>query len=278
MKDWQKVVELIDKLTVPRLVLIFIGTVILFSFLFYFLTLSGNGIVLNYPTGSEPGYLDCLYFSIVTISSLGYGDIRPVGIARFACSIEVVLGLAFFGLLVSRLASRKQDIHLSVIYKDIVRKSLEGFLDSFKLFTEEYRNADNLVRKHLEKRPEDGNEQLKQLLRGLYFQHRGKVNGLRQYLRYCVKNKISFDHSHSRLLLQINKELNKILCIWKQFPEKGREIYLSSVTKNKINKLLIIELGMLKVLYELTKDEELSQECTNAEKHVNEIRMMYNID
>jgi voltage-gated potassium channel len=45
-------------------------------------------------------YAESLYFSIVTVATVGYGDITPVtDIARFVAAIEVVMGvlLLLFG-------------------------------------------------------------------------------------------------------------------------------------------------------------------------------------
>ena len=39
------------------------------------------------------GFCDILYFSFVTYSSLGYGDIRPEGHIRFVSAMEVLVGL-----------------------------------------------------------------------------------------------------------------------------------------------------------------------------------------
>lgn len=45
-----------------------------------------------------------LYFSIVTIATLGYGDITPIsGAARFMSGLEVVLGLTLAGLFINAL-------------------------------------------------------------------------------------------------------------------------------------------------------------------------------
>lgn len=45
-------------------------------------------------TGNVVGsYLDCIYFSFSTYSTLGYGDIAPVGNIRYLTSIESLTGL-----------------------------------------------------------------------------------------------------------------------------------------------------------------------------------------
>ncbi len=48
--------------------------------------------------GSVNDFGSCLYFSVVTFTSLGYGDIFPVGWGRALACTEVVLGLSLFGV------------------------------------------------------------------------------------------------------------------------------------------------------------------------------------
>ena len=42
---------------------------------------------------AHPDFEDALYFSFSTYSSLGYGDIVPIGNARLLAGVEAVLGL-----------------------------------------------------------------------------------------------------------------------------------------------------------------------------------------
>lgn len=51
--------------------------------------------------------LDAIYCSIVTASSLGYGDIHPIGISRIVAATEVLGGLVVVGLAVTKLASER---------------------------------------------------------------------------------------------------------------------------------------------------------------------------
>jgi hypothetical protein len=68
----------------------------------------------------------------VTFTSLGFGDLVPTGAGRFFAGVEVVLGLAIFGLAVAKLSSYKQSYLLNQIYA----RDVQGKLD---LFAEELR-------------------------------------------------------------------------------------------------------------------------------------------
>ena len=66
-------------------------------------------------TGSGPigtgvrGLLAAFYFSSVTATSVGYGDIVPQGAARLISAVEAVAGLVIFGCVVSKFVSRRQE-------------------------------------------------------------------------------------------------------------------------------------------------------------------------
>ena len=57
-------------------------------------------------TGASVSWNDFLYFSLTTLTTLGYGDIRPVtAVARIWTSLEAVAGVLYIALLVARLIS-----------------------------------------------------------------------------------------------------------------------------------------------------------------------------
>lgn len=66
-----------------------------FTFIYYLLSL--RGVVLVQTLSSmkviEPTTLNLLYFSSETIFSVGYGDMLPVGPARFFAMIESMTGI-----------------------------------------------------------------------------------------------------------------------------------------------------------------------------------------
>ena len=62
-----------------------------FSFAYYFMLKSGN---FGFLKGDFDGsMLDCSYYSFITYTSLGLGDIAPFGYLRFVTGMEVLTGL-----------------------------------------------------------------------------------------------------------------------------------------------------------------------------------------
>ncbi|SDO38262.1 ion channel [Alkalicoccus daliensis] len=66
-----------------------------FTFLYYFLSTQEVILHINDPSDSvvDPTFMDLLYFSGVTLLSVGYGDYVPVGSARFFALVQAALGL-----------------------------------------------------------------------------------------------------------------------------------------------------------------------------------------
>ena len=97
------------------------------ALLFYFLSPYGHGISIDADSSVTPSLIDCAYFSIVTISSLGYGDLHPVGWGRIIASCEVLLGLVLIALLVSRLASQRQALQIQALHASEQERRLRDF-------------------------------------------------------------------------------------------------------------------------------------------------------
>ena len=63
------------------------------------------------------GFLTALYFSAVTATSVGYGDVVPIGAARVLAVCEGTAGLILFGCVVSKFVSRRQDQLIGEIHR-----------------------------------------------------------------------------------------------------------------------------------------------------------------
>ncbi len=95
--------------------------------LFYYLT---DSIKLNYAGVNSTNIItiwDAFFFSMTSITTIGYGDIRAVGVGRLAAGIEATIGLMFIGvftaLAFSRFSRARIRIHFS---KHIVFDEHEG--------------------------------------------------------------------------------------------------------------------------------------------------------
>ena len=61
--------------------------------------------IIDTSTGEtiKPEWLDAYYFSVVTWTTLGYGDFKPISELKLWVMVEAMLGYMFMGLLVSKL-------------------------------------------------------------------------------------------------------------------------------------------------------------------------------
>lgn len=85
--------------------------------------LSPTAIIQQPRNKKQVSFLDCLHFSVVTITTLGYGDYRPESFGRLVSAVEVLAGIILMGIFVARLVSHHQDR----LIKRLVRGQLEHF-------------------------------------------------------------------------------------------------------------------------------------------------------
>jgi len=73
---------------------------------------------------------DSLYFSIITATSTGYGDIVPMGFSKFLASIQAISSLFVFAILVTKLVSQQQELAVRQMHKltfeDVFHNTREG--------------------------------------------------------------------------------------------------------------------------------------------------------
>lgn len=80
-----------------RVILFSVSLILLFATLYFFAGLSFSGESLAFDLNSSwlenlKVYFSALYFSVVTFTTLGYGDLAPVGIARALAALEAFMG------------------------------------------------------------------------------------------------------------------------------------------------------------------------------------------
>ncbi len=122
----RKIFLFLEKISLLGLLGYFVITVILFAIIYCSFTPGENGI----KTSQEINFniWQGLYFSIVTISSLGYGDMQPLGYSQLFAVIEVILGLTLMGMLIAKLTSSRLSYHVKRIYVSDSQRQLYGYL------------------------------------------------------------------------------------------------------------------------------------------------------
>lgn len=110
-----------------------VAMIIGFAVAYYMLGLENSdikhGIYLNEKVAQ---FHEALYFSVVTITTLGYGDFTPLGLSRILAVIEAVAGLLFAGYSISQVLSVKQDASIDYILKAQIIQSYTGLLENVR--------------------------------------------------------------------------------------------------------------------------------------------------
>jgi hypothetical protein len=123
----QRILIDVEQWTLRRLLAIFAIIIIGFAAIYFLLDIHEPGTKL------APSFLTSLYFSVVTISSLGYGDVLPRGLARLFAALEVLSGLAIMGLVVAKLSSVGLSHHVRRLYETDIRVRLATLRGDFGL-------------------------------------------------------------------------------------------------------------------------------------------------
>jgi hypothetical protein len=108
----QRFVDALGDQSVGGLLRLWIVIVTLFGAVYWLLDWSPNLALISSSGPVDAGvrgFLSALYFSAVTATSVGYGDIVPIGPARVLAVFEGVAGLILFGCVISKFVSRRQD-------------------------------------------------------------------------------------------------------------------------------------------------------------------------
>lgn len=131
----------IEKTSFKLLFTLFSIVAVTFAFFYSSFPVEHGQLKFSYDTAAEVDFWDCLYFSVVTISSLGFGDYYPLGWLRLLVGLEVLLGLIFLGILVAKIASEKSAYYLKRLYSGQVHDRITGFGDGLLNWLNQYQSV-----------------------------------------------------------------------------------------------------------------------------------------
>ena len=98
-----------------------------------------------------------MYLSIVTMTSLGYGDLQPNGISRLVAGVEVVLGLMLIGLMIAKLTSEGVSHFVSSIYVSDTQSNFADFSMKFNMSSSKIRRRFAMLYHHFQTVPSPPN-------------------------------------------------------------------------------------------------------------------------
>ena len=130
-------VYLIEDVSLFSYLVAFVLVVVVLGWAYSYLTPFCNGVGRNGECILDLTFFNGLYFSIVTVSSLGYGDLHPVGFSKVLACAEVLFGLAYMGIVIAKVTSRRLSYHVGRLFGSDAQKQLDWFSANFgKLATE----------------------------------------------------------------------------------------------------------------------------------------------
>ncbi|MBI2107181.1 two pore domain potassium channel family protein [Candidatus Woesearchaeota archaeon] len=132
-KEWT-LRDQIDRLKFKHIFLIWVSAIFFFGLIYHF-SINSEAFLLYSKEGVHvSGIKDAIYFSFVTATTTGFGDIIPVGYFKTVAVIEVIFGLLLLAIVTSKLISIKQDVILSELYEFSLNEKISKVRSSLLLF------------------------------------------------------------------------------------------------------------------------------------------------
>ncbi len=127
-----RVIESLTNTSYRQLLLVWLGMVMIFAFAYFLLSFRGssNGIIALEGMPALQKFGNALYFSTITSTTVGYGDLVPHGVAKLVAALQSLSGLFVSGIFVAKLVSYRQEITLDRVYRltfeDVFYNTREG--------------------------------------------------------------------------------------------------------------------------------------------------------
>ncbi|WP_024657191.1 potassium channel family protein [Pseudomonas syringae USA007] len=140
-----KIGRKIENVSFEDLLAVALLALIISTEFFYIFTPLGYGLNTNQPWSINLA-LNSLYFSLVTFTTLGYGDISPVGAGRVVAVILVMCGLIIMTLTIGKVASERQQSLLLLLHTSDCQRRITGFIDDLESYLNSLNNASGCTR------------------------------------------------------------------------------------------------------------------------------------
>lgn len=131
--------DLVEHLSTIRLALIWLAVILVCAGIYWLVGLLGHPSLVEHDQPVR-SLADAVYFSLVTATSVGYGDLLPVGAVRAVAVAEAVAGLLIFGALIAKLVSRRQDELVGEIHRIAREQRLDRVQTNLHMLVAEFQS------------------------------------------------------------------------------------------------------------------------------------------
>jgi len=259
-----------------QLISIFLGSIVVCALIYYALTFFGMGLVYTFDEKSKPELVDCLYFSVVTITSLGYGDIRPTSLSKILSCIQVIWGLSLLAMAVAKLSSAKHDYLIRRLYSSDVQKRLAEYYESLSSLNSEYQE---LISQVTPKSESDIDERLRGKFRSthsIFDETWAVVTGLEKYIRFEVKYGEFFSDVPIRSILRSLNIVNKILAsfrdVWNKYGDTTRQSIINKHNRFRIRQIAENANQLANLVKKDSINEKLQEECDSLSELCDQLK------
>ncbi len=145
----------IDKLHFLHIFLIWFLIILFFGLVYFYASFPASSLLYSNTQAPIDNVFDAIYFSFVSATTTGFGDIVPLGWFKLIAVFEVIGGLLLLALVTSRLVSIKQDAILNEVYEISFNERINRLRSSLLLFRQ---NLDRTIN-----RVEENNIKLREL-------------------------------------------------------------------------------------------------------------------
>jgi len=157
MKKESFFVKIIDRTSFSQIFLLWLILIITFGMIYHLITLlDSSNNYLNAKEGNKiTGFMDKIYFSFVSATTTGYGDITPKGLGMRSLAVtNVIVGIIMMAIVTSKIVSIKQQNLLNQIYKLNSSEKINRLITALSVFHSEANECikhitDTLNRKQL---------------------------------------------------------------------------------------------------------------------------------
>lgn len=148
MRYIRRYADIVDRLSCTGVFVLWATTVVFFAAAFVALSyipghgpagvgFEGQGLFMRMLTG--------VYYSIITATNTGYGDIAPHGFSRVFAAGEAVISLLIFAVFIGKLVSRKQNIVIRHMHRTSFESAFHDVREDLHIVRKDFSRVIEMV-------------------------------------------------------------------------------------------------------------------------------------